>query len=149
MTLTKNYVNIKKNSNFFLKTTKQNYTKTKDYKPLKTLKTKTPATAAASRTLYSCQPTDFKCVSHPHTCIAPHMVCDGIHDCTDHSDEFNCTREQQNYKRWKKHYNEPLTPALDAYKRRNKRKFQQLEQKNKKWLIRDQLQNKGRKIGWF
>lgn len=118
---------------------------------MKTLKTKAPATAAASRTSYSCQPTDFKCVSHPHTCIAPHMVCDGIHDCTDHSDEFNCTREQQqNYKRWKKHYYEPINPLnpLEAYKRRNKRKYQQLEH-NKKWLMPGQKSYKGRKIGWF
>lgn len=42
---------------------------------------------------YVCQPNDFKCVSHPHTCIKSNMVCDGIYDCTDHSDEFNCTRE--------------------------------------------------------
>lgn len=42
---------------------------------------------------YVCQPTDFKCVSHPHTCIKSNMVCDGIYDCTDHSDEFNCTRD--------------------------------------------------------
>ncbi|XP_037811627.1 basement membrane-specific heparan sulfate proteoglycan core protein-like isoform X4 [Lucilia sericata] len=103
-----------------------------DYKPLKTLKTKAPATAAASRTSYSCQPGDFNCVSHPHTCIAPHMVCDGIHDCTDHSDEFNCTREQVNYKRWKKHYNQPLNPLkpLDAFKRRHKRKYQQMNRNN-------------------
>ncbi|XP_030079844.1 basement membrane-specific heparan sulfate proteoglycan core protein isoform X5 [Drosophila hydei] len=42
---------------------------------------------------YACQATDFKCVSHPHTCIKASMVCDGIYDCTDHSDEFNCSRE--------------------------------------------------------
>lgn len=42
---------------------------------------------------YVCQPNDFKCVSHPHTCIKSNMVCDGIYDCTDHSDEFNCTRD--------------------------------------------------------
>ncbi|XP_068154728.1 basement membrane-specific heparan sulfate proteoglycan core protein [Drosophila tropicalis] len=41
----------------------------------------------------ACQPSDFKCVSHPHTCIKANMVCDGIYDCTDHSDEFNCTRD--------------------------------------------------------
>ncbi|KRF94155.1 uncharacterized protein Dmoj_GI15893, isoform H [Drosophila mojavensis] len=42
---------------------------------------------------YACQATDFKCVSHPHTCIKASMVCDGIYDCTDHSDEFNCSRD--------------------------------------------------------
>ena len=47
-----------------------------------------PISAAAIS--YACQPSDFKCVSHPHTCISASMVCDGIHDCTDHSDEFNC-----------------------------------------------------------
>jgi len=66
---------------------------------------------------YVCQPSDFKCVSHPHTCVKASMVCDGIHDCTDHSDEFNCTRDfgskasttttavgvgMGNFKRWKK-----------------------------------------------
>ncbi|EDW00229.1 GH12750 [Drosophila grimshawi] len=42
---------------------------------------------------YACQANDFKCVSHPHTCVKSSMVCDGIYDCTDHSDEFNCTRD--------------------------------------------------------
>ncbi|KAL7742847.1 hypothetical protein ACLKA6_012270 [Drosophila palustris] len=42
---------------------------------------------------YACQANDFKCVSHPHTCVKASMVCDGIYDCTDHSDEFNCTRD--------------------------------------------------------
>lgn len=63
---------------------------------------------------YACQPTDFKCVSHPHTCVKASMVCDGIYDCTDHSDEFNCiigggkaggSRTEKgsgNFKRWKK-----------------------------------------------
>ncbi|XP_032309278.1 basement membrane-specific heparan sulfate proteoglycan core protein isoform X10 [Drosophila ananassae] len=62
---------------------------------------------------YACQPSDFKCVSHPHTCVKASMVCDGIYDCTDHSDEFNCivggkasgSRTEKgsgNFKRWKK-----------------------------------------------
>ncbi|XP_053952223.1 basement membrane-specific heparan sulfate proteoglycan core protein isoform X19 [Anastrepha ludens] len=57
-----------------------------DFKPTKALVSKPP-----TRLSYACQPSDFKCVSHPHTCIKASMVCDGIHDCTDHSDEFNCT----------------------------------------------------------
>ncbi|XP_067635534.1 basement membrane-specific heparan sulfate proteoglycan core protein isoform X4 [Eurosta solidaginis] len=60
-----------------------------DVKPAKALASKPP-----TRVSYDCQPSDFKCVSHPHTCIRASMVCDGIHDCTDHSDEFNCTPPQ-------------------------------------------------------
>ncbi|KAM7349812.1 terribly reduced optic lobes isoform 24-T24 [Cochliomyia hominivorax] len=123
-----------------------------DYKPLKTYKTKAPSTAAASRTTsYACQPSDFKCVSHPHTCVAQHMVCDGIHDCTDHSDEFNCTREQMNYKRWKKHYYEPINPfsPLDLYKKRHKRKFPQHGMQKKKafWGHLKTKQNGGKSAG--
>lgn len=61
----------------------------KDFKAPKALVSKPP-----TRLSYTCQPSDFKCVSHPHTCIKASMVCDGIHDCTDHSDEFNCTPPQ-------------------------------------------------------
>ncbi|XP_049312046.1 basement membrane-specific heparan sulfate proteoglycan core protein isoform X31 [Bactrocera dorsalis] len=60
-----------------------------DFKAPKALVSKPP-----TRLSYACQPSDFKCVSHPHTCIKAAMVCDGIHDCTDHSDEFNCTPQQ-------------------------------------------------------
>ncbi|XP_039962560.1 basement membrane-specific heparan sulfate proteoglycan core protein isoform X6 [Bactrocera tryoni] len=60
-----------------------------DFKAPKALVSKPP-----TRLSYACQPSDFKCVSHPHTCIKAAMVCDGIHDCTDHSDEFNCTPPQ-------------------------------------------------------
>ncbi|XP_018799860.1 PREDICTED: basement membrane-specific heparan sulfate proteoglycan core protein isoform X9 [Bactrocera latifrons] len=60
-----------------------------DFKAPKALISKPP-----TRLSYACQPNDFKCVSHPHTCIKAAMVCDGIHDCTDHSDEFNCTPPQ-------------------------------------------------------
>ncbi|XP_075155748.1 terribly reduced optic lobes isoform X13 [Haematobia irritans] len=107
-----------------------------DYKPLRIIKTKPltsatapvslpppppPAMTAAGRSSYTCQPSDFKCVSHPHTCVAKHMVCDGIHDCTDHSDEFNCTRDQTSaYKRWKKHYYQHVNPGP---MRRIKRKY--------------------------
>ena len=64
---------------------------------------------------YACQPSDFKCVSHPHTCVSPSMVCDGIHDCTDHSDEFNCPEDKNEpkFRRWKKHQ-----PVLKHKKRR-------------------------------
>lgn len=51
----------------------------------------TPPPARPPIISYACQPTDFKCISHPHTCVKSSMVCDGIYDCTDHSDEFNCT----------------------------------------------------------
>ncbi|XP_050331116.1 basement membrane-specific heparan sulfate proteoglycan core protein isoform X22 [Bactrocera neohumeralis] len=60
-----------------------------DFKAPKALVSKPP-----TRLSYACQSSDFKCVSHPHTCIKAAMVCDGIHDCTDHSDEFNCTPPQ-------------------------------------------------------
>ncbi|XP_054087653.1 basement membrane-specific heparan sulfate proteoglycan core protein isoform X5 [Zeugodacus cucurbitae] len=60
-----------------------------DFKAPKAIVSKPP-----TRLSYTCQPNDFKCVSHPHTCIKASMVCDGIHDCTDHSDEFNCTPPQ-------------------------------------------------------
>ncbi|XP_061400156.1 basement membrane-specific heparan sulfate proteoglycan core protein-like [Musca vetustissima] len=84
----------------------------------------------------ACLPTDFKCVSHPNTCVAKHMVCDGIHDCTDHSDEFNCSRSEagaagstislskpnSSYKRWKKH-NYQQQHSMISGGIRNKRKF--------------------------
>lgn len=112
--------------------------KAQDFKPFQTkLKTKAPATASAGRTSYTCQPSDFKCVSHPHTCIAQHMVCDGIHDCTDHSDEFNCTREQTNYKRWKKHNKQQtiMKPVMRRHKRR--------------YPAGNRTSLTSRKIGWF
>ncbi|XP_039152495.1 basement membrane-specific heparan sulfate proteoglycan core protein isoform X13 [Drosophila simulans] len=72
-----------------------------------------PATTRAPAISYVCQPNDFKCVSHPHTCVRANMVCDGIYDCTDHSDEFNCIGGKGggksgsdsgsgSFKRWKK-----------------------------------------------
>lgn len=40
--------------------------------------------------LRKCTINDFKCKSHPNTCISQSMVCDGIYDCVDHSDEADC-----------------------------------------------------------
>ncbi|KAL9883895.1 terribly reduced optic lobes isoform 7-T9 [Glossina fuscipes fuscipes] len=123
-----------------------------DVKPLKPIKAK-PLTTATSLTAnnssnrsYACQPSDFRCISHPHTCITKSMVCDGIHDCTDHSDEFNCTRPLNNgnnngLKRWKKHSSyqsrpKPLATSqsslattqstVSAPSRHNKRRKQRL-----------------------
>ncbi|XP_062139244.1 basement membrane-specific heparan sulfate proteoglycan core protein isoform X23 [Drosophila sulfurigaster albostrigata] len=93
--------------------------KLKQMTPSKTLATSAVAPARGPSISYVCQPNDFKCVSHPHTCVRSSMVCDGIYDCTDHSDEFNCTRDfgsktankasaggggggGNNFKRWKK-----------------------------------------------
>ncbi|XP_017851571.1 basement membrane-specific heparan sulfate proteoglycan core protein isoform X12 [Drosophila busckii] len=80
----------------------------RDFQGSKATPLKTPTRPHAASSSYNCQPNDFKCVSHPHTCIKATMVCDGIYDCTDHSDEFNCTRDYLNkpsssFKRWKKH----------------------------------------------
>ncbi|XP_073829721.1 terribly reduced optic lobes isoform X13 [Musca autumnalis] len=124
-----------------------------DFKPLRKIKTKpltsdtapgsftatgsSSSSANGSPTGYNtngaCLPSDFKCVSHPHTCVARHMVCDGMHDCTDHSDEFNCTRSEQNTsptvsnssKRLKKHNYQHLMPGVI----RNKRKFPLMAQR--------------------
>ncbi|XP_039497795.1 basement membrane-specific heparan sulfate proteoglycan core protein isoform X32 [Drosophila santomea] len=88
-----------------------------DFKSSKLFATKPIISGAATTrppsTSYICQPSDFKCVSHPHTCVRANMVCDGIYDCTDHSDEFNCiagkgssksgsSSGSVNFKRWKK-----------------------------------------------
>lgn len=150
--------------------TNQKHNSLKDYKPMRVIKTKplTPATAPVSlppstsmtttgRTSYICQPSDFKCVSHPHTCVAKHMVCDGIHDCTDHSDEFNCTRDQvgsstSSYKRWKKHYYQHINPGL---MRRNKRRFPQQQQHQPRVTQLSRKSGKGgviesrQRLGWF
>lgn len=40
--------------------------------------------------LRQCTVSDFRCKSHPNTCILQSMVCDGIYDCVDHSDEADC-----------------------------------------------------------
>ncbi|XP_055844274.1 basement membrane-specific heparan sulfate proteoglycan core protein isoform X29 [Episyrphus balteatus] len=65
-----------------------------------------PKTIIPRPVTYACKPNDFKCTSHPHTCVKASMVCDGIYDCTDHSDEFNCPRNSRNrFKRWKKDQN--------------------------------------------
>ncbi|XP_016982302.1 basement membrane-specific heparan sulfate proteoglycan core protein isoform X20 [Drosophila rhopaloa] len=72
-----------------------------------------PTTIRTPTISYTCQPSDFKCVSHPHTCVRANMVCDGIYDCTDHSDEFNCiagkgsgkpgsSSGSGSFKRWKR-----------------------------------------------
>lgn len=95
------------------------YPRIKDFKkPTKTLlapKKQTPPApqpppppSIPRRLSYICPPTDFKCSSHQHTCIKASRVCDGIYDCLDHSDEFNCTRDMKTasvpmFKRWKKH----------------------------------------------
>lgn len=37
-----------------------------------------------------CTDGDFRCISHPHTCIKLGRICDNIYDCVDHTDELNC-----------------------------------------------------------
>ncbi|XP_055374705.1 basement membrane-specific heparan sulfate proteoglycan core protein isoform X7 [Condylostylus longicornis] len=44
---------------------------------------------------YTCNSYDFKCKSHPRTCIHPNRICDGIYDCIDHSDELECNRRNK------------------------------------------------------
>jgi len=92
-----------------------------------------PATIRTPTISYTCQPNDFKCVSHPHTCIRSNMVCDGIYDCTDHSDEFNCIAGKGsgksgsnsgsgNFKRWKKDQQLRRRSLVKAFKDRKLRK---------------------------
>lgn len=42
-----------------------------------------------------CQPGEFECKDITHECIPMAMVCDGINDCTDRSDELNCVDVDQ------------------------------------------------------
>lgn len=92
-----------------------------------------PATTRAPAISYVCQPNDFKCVSHPHTCVRANMVCDGIYDCTDHSDEFNCIagkgsgKSESNsgsgsFKRWKKSPEQGRRSLAKSVKNRKLRK---------------------------
>lgn len=37
-----------------------------------------------------CKLSDFKCETEPNVCLPQTMVCDGIFDCSDHSDETHC-----------------------------------------------------------
>ncbi|XP_055911049.1 basement membrane-specific heparan sulfate proteoglycan core protein isoform X7 [Eupeodes corollae] len=77
-----------------------------------------PKTIIPRPVAYACKPNDFKCTSHPHTCVKASMVCDGIYDCTDHSDEFNCPRNSRNrIKRWKKEHNRSRSISAAAVPR--------------------------------
>lgn len=102
---------------------------------------------------YACQPSDFKCVSHPHTCVKASMVCDGIYDCTDHSDEFNCivggkasgSRTEKgsgNFKRWKKSRKtgQEVRSSLDQKKLR-KRHLSYLAGRSFGWSFNFSLNN--------
>lgn len=42
----------------------------------------------------SCNLNDFHCKSNPRKCVIQSMVCDGIYDCDDHSDEMDCYKRR-------------------------------------------------------
>lgn len=51
---------------------------------------------ANANSIGNCRPDQFTCKFDSNTCIAGNLVCDGIFDCPDRSDESFCHQEIRN-----------------------------------------------------